>query len=160
MLEVDKESWASLLGRLKRRLWPSADGEELLQAAYLRLHRYRQTHAVQDPEAFLLRTAVNIGIDQQRRGKWIDHKPFETVCASAAVDQVAQDEALVARERLKRVREGLDRLSPTTRRIFLMQRVEGKKYREIAQELGISQSAVEKHIAKAAVFLATWSEGW
>lgn len=41
-----------------------------------------------------------------------------------------------------------------------MHRIEEMKYREIAQALGISQSAVEKHIARAALFLAEWTEGW
>ena len=41
-----------------------------------------------------------------------------------------------------------------------MHRVEGLKYREIAAELGITVSAVEKHVAKAALFLAAWVEGW
>jgi RNA polymerase sigma-70 factor (ECF subfamily) len=41
-----------------------------------------------------------------------------------------------------------------------MHRLENLKYREIAQRLGISQSAVEKHIARAALFLTEWTEGW
>jgi RNA polymerase sigma-70 factor (ECF subfamily) len=35
-----------------------------------------------------------------------------------------------------------------------MHRLDGRKYREIAVMLGISQSAVEKHIAKASLLLA------
>ena len=41
-----------------------------------------------------------------------------------------------------------------------MYRLDGRKYREIAQELGISQSAVEKHIARAMAHLADWMENW
>ena len=67
---------------------------------------------------------------------------------------------MAARVRLERVREGLSRLTPRTREIFLMHRLDEMKYREIAERLGISQSAVEKHIAKAALFLAEWAEGW
>ena len=71
-----------------------------------------------------------------------------------------QDEVLAARARLERVSQGLNRLTPRTREIFLMHRLENLKYREIAQRLGISQSAVEKHIARAALFLTEWTEGW
>ncbi len=67
---------------------------------------------------------------------------------------------LIAKARLDRVREGLDRLSPRTREIFLMQRLDGYKYREIAARLGISQGAVEKHMAKAMAFLVDWTEDW
>ncbi len=38
-----------------------------------------------------------------------------------------------------------------------MHRLDDMKYREIAERLGISQSAVEKHIAKAALFLTEWT---
>ncbi|MGH6781447.1 MAG: sigma-70 family RNA polymerase sigma factor, partial [Sphingomonadaceae bacterium] len=71
-----------------------------------------------------------------------------------------QLEMLQLRQRLERVRLGLAELSPRTRQIFLMHRIDGLKYREIADELGITMSAVEKHIAKAALFLAEWTEGW
>lgn len=157
---MDSQGWARLLGRLRARLWPSADAEDLLHSAFLRFERYRQTVPVRDHEGFLLRAAVNIGIDEQRRGRWIDPKPVDNVCEAFASPAPLQDEAFAARERLARVKEGLDRMDPKTRRIFLMQRLEGKKYREIAAELGLSQSAVEKHIAKATQFLLEWSEGW
>jgi RNA polymerase sigma-70 factor (ECF subfamily) len=34
------------------------------------------------------------------------------------------------------------------------------RYQEIADRLGISVSSVEKHIAKAMLFLSEWTEGW
>jgi len=59
-----------------------------------------------------------------------------------------------------RVKAGLEKLPPRTREILLMHRLNNLTYSEIASRLGISSSAVEKHIAKAAVFLAKWIEGW
>ena len=41
-----------------------------------------------------------------------------------------------------------------------MHRLENRKYGEIADKLGISKSAVEKHVAKATLFLIKWSKGW
>ena len=58
------------------------------------------------------------------------------------------------------MRDGVEQLSPRTREIFLMHRLEGRKYREIASELGISPSAVEKHIARAMAHLTDWVEDW
>jgi DNA-directed RNA polymerase specialized sigma24 family protein len=67
---------------------------------------------------------------------------------------------LAARERLERVRQGLKVLNARTREMFLMHRLDGRRHREIAASFGISCSAVEKHIDKAASFLAAWTEGW
>jgi RNA polymerase sigma-70 factor (ECF subfamily) len=41
-----------------------------------------------------------------------------------------------------------------------MYRLEELKCREIAGRIGISESAVEKHISRAMFFLNKWSEGW
>jgi RNA polymerase sigma-70 factor (ECF subfamily) len=71
-----------------------------------------------------------------------------------------QDEVFAARARLRRVQEGLDQLPDRTRQIFILYRLEDMKCREIADRIGISESAVEKHIAKAMYFLNKWAEGW
>jgi RNA polymerase sigma-70 factor (ECF subfamily) len=48
----------------------------------------------------------------------------------------------------------LETVSRRTRDIFLMQRLDGLTYAEIAQRMGLSVSAVEKHMACALVALA------
>jgi RNA polymerase sigma-70 factor (family 1) len=52
-------------------------------------------------------------------------------------------------EVLNRVEKIVDSLPPQCRKIFLMSRFEGKKYKEIADELGISIKTVEVHISRA-----------
>ena len=157
-ISVDREFWNRMIREVRSRTRGRADAEDLLHAAYLRLLRYRAQHAVENIAAFLVRTAVNIGVDNYRHDRFIaDVDSDDTgVCENSPL----QDEVLAARVRLERVREGLSRLTPRTREIFLMHRLEDLKYREIAERLGISQSAVEKHIAKAALFLTEWTEGW
>jgi RNA polymerase sigma factor (sigma-70 family) len=157
-IPVNREVWNQLIRQVRRRTRGRADAEELLHAAYLRLLAYRAQHAVGNIAAFLVRTAVNIGVDNYRHDRFIaDIAPADTgICENSPL----QDEVLASRARLDRVREGLSRLTPRTREVFLMHRLDDMKYREIAEQLGISQSAVEKHIAKAAMFLVEWTEGW
>ncbi|HET7086720.1 MAG TPA: sigma-70 family RNA polymerase sigma factor [Rhizomicrobium sp.] len=157
-IPVNREFWNRMIREVRIRTRGGADAEDLLHAAYLKLLRYRAQHAVENVAAFLVRTAVNIGVDNYRHDRFIaDITPDET---GACENSPLQDEVLAARARLERVREGLSRLTPRTREIFLMHRLDDMKYREIAERLGISQSAVEKHIAKAALFLTEWAEGW
>jgi len=157
-IPVNREFWDRLIREVRLRTRGRADAEELLHAAYLRLLRYRAQHVVENIAAFLVRTAVNIGVDNYRHERFIADVAPEDV--GRAENSPLQDEVLAARVRLDRVREGLSHLTPRTREIFLMHRLEDMKYREIAERLGISQSAVEKHIAKAALFLTEWTEGW
>jgi RNA polymerase sigma factor (sigma-70 family) len=157
-IPLSRQVWNRLIREVRSRTRGRADAEELLHAAYLRLMRYRAQQAVENVDAFLVRTAVNIGVDNYRHDRFTaDLPPDEmAICENSPL----QDEVLAARARLQRVREGLARLTPRTREIFLMHRLDDLKYREIAERLGISQSAVEKHIAKAALFLTEWTEGW
>jgi RNA polymerase sigma factor (sigma-70 family) len=157
-IPVNREFWDRLVREVRLRTRGRADPEELLHSAYLRLVRYRAQHVVENVGAFLVRTAVNIGVDNYRHDRFIaDVTPED---CGARENSPLQDEVLAARVRLDRVREGLSRLTPRTREVFLMHRLDGMKYREIAEHLGISQSAVEKHIARASLFLTEWAEGW
>jgi RNA polymerase sigma-70 factor (ECF subfamily) len=156
----DKGFWARLLKRVRRATRGRQDAEDLLHSAYVRLERYRAQNKVDNPAAFLVSTAVNIGVDRHRHERHTADEPIGSGGLDFGDPGRLPDEVLAARERLKRVNEGLAQLSPRTRDVFLMHRLDGMKYREIADRLGISQSAVEKHIAKAALFLTEWTEGF
>lgn len=151
--------WRRLLGRLRLRVDPQ-EAEDALHTAYLRLERYREARPVDNPEAFLLRAAQNVAIDDFRRRARIADAPVEVLCEDRADPQALQDEVLEMRNRLSHIEQGLARLAPRTRQVFEMHRLDGYKYREIAEHLGISQSTVEKDIAKAALFLARWARDW
>lgn len=158
-LPTDRSYWARLLRRVTRYTRGRGDAEDLLHTAYVRLERYRTEHEVENPGAFMVRTAVNIAVDTHRHEKfWETGGAGKT--GQRADDAPLQDEVIAARERLARVKEGLAKLPPRTREIFLMHRLEGRKYREIAVQFGISQSAVEKHIARAMLFLTEWTRDW
>jgi RNA polymerase sigma-70 factor (ECF subfamily) len=156
-IPVGRELWSDLKEQIARRTRNSRDAEDLLHSAYLRLHRYRAFNEVKDPAAFLIQAARNLAIDRYRRDHYLsgssdrldveDHAPL-------------QDEVIAARARLERVKQGLQHLTPRTREVFLMHRLQNLKYHEIASQLGISSSAVEKHISKALLFLTEWAEGW
>ncbi len=155
----DRAYWGKLLKLVSRHTRGRSDAEDLLHAAYIRLEQYRTEHAVDNPSAFLVRTATNIAIDIHRHEQlWAPGDVGEDV--QQPDDAPLQDEVIEARARLARVKEGLGELTPRTREIFLMHRLHGMKYREIAVHFGISQSAVEKHIAKASLFLTEWTRDW
>lgn len=154
------ESGWNRLQRQIARLTRRDDAEDLLHSSFLRMLEKQQSD-IRNPEAFLLRSAVNAARDEYRRAQ----RPAAQQTADLFIlnvhdDAPLQDEKLIAQQRLRHIHEGLMQLSPRTREIFLMHRLDGLKYREIADRLNISMSAVEKHISRAVQFLADWSEGW
>ena len=153
---ADPRRWKALLYRVVRATRNSVNAEDYLQEAFIRLSAYRRTHKVNNPAGLLVTMAVRIAIDdnrRQRRHGELDSVPVSDLLG-LATDEPPTTDVLIARERLSYVRDGLKRLNPRTREVFLMHRIGGMKYREIAAHLGITVSAVEKHIAKAALFVA------
>ena len=155
----NSSAWRKLLRRIAAAT-RSDDPEDLLHSAFIRMEEYKLRAPVGNPEAFLVRAAVNLAHDQRRHRQV--GGPVEGLNLAALTisdERPLQDEVLAARERLSRAQAALDRLNPRTRDVFLMHRVDKLKYREIADRLGITVSAVEKHVAKAALFLARGMRG-
>jgi len=59
------------------------------------------------------------------------------------------DQIMQYDEVLQQVEELVEQLPPQCRKVFLLNRFEGKRYQEVADELGISIKTVEVHIVKA-----------
>ena len=68
---------------------------------------------------------------------------------SEADVQPSAEHALIAKEQLELIRESLMRLPERTLLVFRRFRLEGVGQKHIAAELGISVSAVEKHLQRA-----------
>lgn len=156
-----EHGWRALVGRIARATRHPDKAEDYLHSAYLRLEDYRRQVRVDNPAAFLVRAAVNLSRDELRHDR-VRSESGQNIHDLIDISDTRplQYEVIATRRRLERVKAGLDRLSPRTRQIFLMHRIEGLKYRVIAEKLGITISAVEKHIAKAALFLTEWAQDW
>jgi RNA polymerase sigma factor (sigma-70 family) len=156
------DSLASLRNKLRRLLRSrgrtAADTDDLIQEAFVRLQAYCKDKSIEQPEAFLVRTALNLSVDERRlaRNRFAVSTPLEKLSLIDAGP--TPDAVLEAQQRLQRVRQALNELSPRSREVFLLHRAEGYSYGQVAQRLGISVSTVEKHMAKAALFFDAWAE--
>ncbi|MFL6547740.1 MAG: RNA polymerase sigma factor [Povalibacter sp.] len=154
------KGWQAILRAVRRAVRGEDNAEDLLHSAFIRLSEYQDRDAVENPSAFLVRTASNLAVDERRKQRVRREGPLDISEMLEISDaQPLPAEVLVARERLENVMAALESLGPRTREIFLLHRLDGLKYREIAARLDITVSAVEKHIAKASLFLVNWVEG-
>ena len=132
------------------------DADELVHEAFLKVERYQLDHIVRSQEALLIRAAVNLSIDRQRRS---NHMPLADAAVLHELPDAAPDPARIveARARLRQVTAGLDRLPERTRRVLLKRRLENMGYAEIAASEGMTVAAVEKLVARATLQLMNWT---
>ena len=160
LLKNWRDVMARVRGALQRRGRTTHEAEDLVQEAWLRMAHYEEEgQAVDQPEAFLMRTALNLSIDAHRsslsRGEHVVLEQTVLIDTTPSVEA-----ALLANERMVRLAEGVGRLSDKTREIFLAHRIDGLPYAEIARRHGVSITTVHHHVAKATLKLTSWMEGW
>ena len=159
MLKKLPPVFARVRAALMRRGRSAHEADDLVQEAWVRLACYEREQDVQEPEAFLMRTAMNLSIDAHRLS--ISHGEEVLLEEVVLVDTAPGTEAVVlARERMERMSHCLGRLNEKTRDIFIAHRVDGLTYQEIGKRHGMSTSTVEKYVARAALQITTWMEGW
>lgn len=163
MTKTIVENWraicSSVRSALMRRGRTSHEADDILQEAWIKLVRYQREHPIQQPEALIMRIALNLSVDAHRMS--VSHGEEVAVEDVVLIDLAPSiDDVVLAKERMARFNDGLRRLSPKTRDIFLSYRLEDLTYQEIAVRHGLSISTVEKHISRATVKLTAWMEDW
>ena len=149
-----------LTGRLRRyvrgRVATREDAEDVIQEAYLRVLRYSADHAVESQERLLFSAAKNLAVDSRRR-RYVRTRTATDYAVLESCTQTWPDahEVVYASQRLNKVELAVAQLPPRCREVFLIHRLDGLSYSQIAVQLGISVSAVEKHMARACLLLDT-----
>ena len=139
----------SLRRRLKSRLGSSDEANEILQDAFARLLGARTLDALRDPGAFLNRIVRNLLIDRSRRRSVRPvHVEFEETDLAVAPEQ---GKSIELEEMRAHYADLVASLPPRMREVFLLHRIHGLGYKEIAGVLGISVRTAEWHVAEALV---------
>lgn len=140
----------------KRRLSAGADFEDLVQEVFVRLLRRGDTSDIEKLDAYLFETASSVLMDygRQSQSRQVRHHITFDQNLHGDVD-FSVEHVLGERELLANVGAALLELPERTRMIFVMRRIDGMRHGDIALRLGISVSAVEKHVARAMAHLIT-----
>lgn len=156
LLVVYLEKRANLVRYFAARLGSREAAEDLAQDLYLKVSAMPPVEDLQSPMALLYRMGANLMLDRLRRDRraavredaWLRTERM-TLGGENVVDQPPADEALAARQRLTQLVEGLELLPPRMRQAFRLHKLDGKSHAETARAMGISISAVEKHVSGA-----------
>jgi RNA polymerase sigma factor (sigma-70 family) len=151
---LDARFRTSLEHYFSRRIRDRAETGDMIQEVFLRLVKRGSLDTVDKLGGYVFETASNVLTDRlrKRRSRREDsHEEFDGQI-HGDVD-FSPERVLIGRETLARATAVLLELPERTRVIFVLRRLEGMRYRDIAVRLGISVSAVEKHMERAMAHL-------
>lgn len=134
------------LRRFFRRRAPAADIDDLVQEVFVSLKARRAETPIENIDRYLFTVA---GAVLSRRYRTERGRASAGEAAGDEAQELSPERVVIGRERLKLAMEVIAGLPQRTREVFVLHRFEEMSYQRIAAELGISVSAVEKHIMLA-----------
>lgn len=144
-----------LLRFFTSRTGSPAEAEDVVQEIWLHVAR-SNIGPVASPLAYLHRVGMNIVLDRVREGQrrarreqgWSD-VAIERRGGESTDEGPLPDEVVDSRQQAQRLAVAIAALPQGAGRVFRLHKLEGLGHAEVAAELGITRSAVEKHMAVA-----------
>jgi RNA polymerase sigma-70 factor (ECF subfamily) len=149
VMELFQQQSVPLLKYLTSRFRDREDAAEIAQEAWLRMYRLEHPEDLANPRAFLFQMASNLGVDRVRHSAIANRFHQTEQATSRDGAHPSAEFAAAAQESLALISDALRELPEKCRQAFILHRGRDLSYPEIAAELGVSTSMVEKHIIRA-----------
>lgn len=139
------------ISRVVSRIVPPHEIEDIVQETYVRICQIENKEKIHSPKSFMFKTARNLALDYQKQANVRlvdgveDNKTLEYLLSEYNKDEM-YEQALTDSE-FAHFCEAVRLLPLQCRKVFVLKKVYGYSQREIAQQLGLSESTVEKHIS-------------
>jgi RNA polymerase sigma factor (sigma-70 family) len=129
---------------------PADQIDDLIQEVFLRLQAHHANAPIEHLDRYLFTVAASVLTDRARR-RAVRHESVHETFEERhhPVEERSPERVLLDREDLDVVMQAIDALPARTRDVFVLHRFEEMSGSRIAVALGLSVSAVEKHIMKA-----------
>ena len=143
---------SSLLSRIT--FTPAQEIEDILQETFVRVYQSALKQEIRFPKAFMVKTALRIA-NHQRHNNKIDYveaiEDFSSkgvILGNNAPKGGSLDVDYIKQERFEVLCQAINELPVKCRKVLILKKVYGLSQKEIAKRLEISESTVEKHVAK------------
>jgi RNA polymerase sigma factor (sigma-70 family) len=146
----------ALVKYFKRKTGSVAEAEDLAHEVLTKAFTRRRWTTQDEARGYIFRAAINRWRDRHRRMQVRGNTvPWDEVAAAQLpVRQSSLEDAVIVNEELDQLARALEELSVRTRTVMMLIRLEQMKVATVAQMLGISVSAVNKHLSKGMAHLA------
>jgi RNA polymerase sigma-70 factor (ECF subfamily) len=139
------------ISRLVSRIVPPHEIEDIVQETYVRICQIKNKESITSPKSFMYKTAKNLALDYQKQANvrlvdGVDNmEVLEQLLSNNSKDEMYEN-ALTNSE-FSHFCEAVRLLPVQCRKVFVLKKVYGYSQREIAAQLNLSESTVEKHIS-------------
>jgi len=154
--ELFKQTFPRMLGYCRLFIHDQAQANDLVQECFVKLWEKRSTiKPTQSVESLLFVMLRNRCLNYLRDQKiHIAEKNINTLEENELqhlyqLDFTGKEEKTLEEKLVEAIRKSVENLPEKRKNVFLKAKVEGKKNKEVAEELGISVKAVEKHLHQA-----------
>lgn len=141
-------SCRALVTRFLVRFVKPQEIEDIVQEAFVRSYVAARAREIDNPEAFLLKTAKHVALDYLKRAERRLNLSIDDLTeADLPVQAESAESTHESREQFLIFCEAVARLPLRCRRVFILKKVYGLSHKEISSYLGITESTIDQHIS-------------
>ena len=130
--------------------------EDLVQESFVQIWKNCASVEITKAKSYLFTVAVNKGLSVKRHEKVVfKHQNLVINTSKEGTEVDSPEFKMLEGEFMDKFKKLIASLPDRQREVFLLSRVEGKSYREIAEMCNISVKAVEKLMSKALLKMRT-----
>ena len=146
----------SFLGRLLTR---REDIEDIAQEAYLRAYVAEQSRGIDQPAAYLYRSARNLALTKlTQKSRQMTDLIDDLGPAVVLEGDTPLEEHVAAEESLGLHCEAVAHLPEKCKQVYILRKVYGLTHKEIAERMSLSVSSVEKYMLKGVLACRAYVE--
>lgn len=141
---ASRKKISKMLGRMVR----PDEIEDIVQETFVLSYAASRNQKIRNPQAFMMRVARNIALDHISRASSKNNCSIEEIDESTLISDLDTELRYQSEERFLEFCRAVAVLPTNCRRAFILKKVYGLSLAEISQQMNLSTSTVEKHVAK------------
>jgi RNA polymerase sigma-70 factor (ECF subfamily) len=152
-------SYSAKIRRVVSRIVHPEDIDDIVQDTFVRSYEANLKQEIKYSRSYMLKTAKNLALNHI--AKW-DNKFNDSIedFSESPVGLTSRnfEDEFESKERFLVFIQATNQLTTTVRKCFILKKVYGLSQKEISKYLHISESTVEKHVAKGLLKCALYME--
>jgi len=138
---------------LGRRRIAGLEIDDIVQETYARLITLDSVAGIGNAKNYMFQTAYSVLVSHVRRSKIVAFETVTDLEQLGASYESSPEDQVIDRDELNRLARAVATLPGKIRDVFVLRRINGLSQRDVARELGLSESTVEKHMSRGIYLL-------